>query len=223
VTPRAVVFDMYGTLLRMVSVAARAAEVGLQAPDAFVAAWRRKQIEYSFLCSIAGDYRDFDELTRLALQHTIAQFGVGLSEGERAALMDAWQTLPVYPDVEPALRALRERAIGTAVLTNGTGRSANRVLQRAGVRDLLDDVLSVEAVRVYKPDPRVYSLATERFACSPDQLVFVSSNGWDAWGASSFGLRTAWCNRAGVAAETLSPPPTVRLGGLDELEAFVAG
>ncbi len=108
-----------------------------------------------------------------------------------------------------------------AVLTNGTLASANAALEHAGLRALLDDVLSVEAVRCYKPDPRVYHLALERFACTPREIAFVSSNGWDAAGAASFGFRVAWCNRAGAAPERLSPGPEATLAGLGELEAFV--
>jgi len=219
---RAVVFDLYGTLLAIEGLREPVAAAGVPDPAAFVAAWRRKQLEYAFVTSLAQAYRDFDELTELALDHTCAQLGVALDAPQRASLAGALRQLPAYDDVRPALTVLRARGIPLAVLTNGTPDAAEAVLVSAGLRPLFDDVLSVEAVRAYKPDPRVYALATRRFACAPREVVFVSSNGWDAAGAAAFGFRVAWCNRAGLAAETLSPGPETTLTDLRELDAFVS-
>ena len=219
----AVVFDLYGTLLTIESMRAHVAAAGIEDAGAFVADWRRKQLEYAFLTSLAQAYRDFDELTAVALEHTCAQRNVALDVIVRAELVEAWRAMPAYDDVVPALQALAARGVPLAVLTNGTPVSANAALERAGVRALLTDVLSVESVRAYKPDPRVYALATARFGCAPREIAFVSSNGWDAWGAARFGFRVAWCNRARSAPEALLPAPETTLAGLHELEAFVAG
>jgi 2-haloacid dehalogenase len=218
----AVVFDLYGTILTIESMRVHVAAAGVADADVFVASWRRKQLEYAFLASIAQAYRDFDELTALALAQTCAQHGIALSAAQRAGLVEAWRTMPAYGDVAPALHALAARGVPLAVLTNGTPVSANATLEHAGVRALLAGVLSVESVRAYKPDPRVYSLATQRFDCAPREIVFVSSNAWDAWGASHFGFRVAWCNRAGNPPEPLVPAPETTLTGLHELEQFVA-
>ena len=222
-SPKAVVFDLYGTVLAIEGARDAVAAAGAPDPDGFVWAWRRKQLEYAFVSSLAQRYRDFDELTALALDWACAQFALRLDPAGRHALLHAARMLPAYPDVEPALRALAARGIARAVLTNGTLASANAALEQAGLRGLLDDVLSVEAVRCYKPDPRVYALAAERFACAPGEIVFVSSNGWDAFGAASFGLRVVWCNRLGAAPEHLSPAPAATLAGLDALAGFVTG
>jgi len=219
--PKAIVFDLYGTLLAIDAMRAHVAAAGIGAADAFVADWRRKQLEYAFLTSLGGAYRNFDDVTALALEYTCAQRGERLDVVRRTELVNAWRTMDAYPDVAPALGALAARGIPLAVLTNGTPVSANAALERAGVRALLADVLSVEEVRAYKPDPRVYALATARFACAPVEIVFVSSNGWDAWGAARFGFRVAWCNRASNAPETLVPAPQATLAGLHELPAFV--
>lgn len=221
--PKAVVFDLYGTLLAVEGLRGAVEAAGARDAEAFVWVWRRKQIEYTFVSSVAGRYRDFDEIVALALDWTCAQHALPLDRAGRAALLAAARLMPAYADVAPALRALQARGIPRAVLTNGTLASANAALEHAGVRELLDDVLSVEAVRRYKVDPRVYALATARFACGPGDIVFVSSNGWDALGGASFGLRVAWCNRLGLAAETLTPGPEATLAGLHELEAFVTG
>ena len=218
----AVVFDLYGTLLAIDAMRTHVAEAGVRDPGGFVADWRRKQLEYAFLTSLAQAYRDFDELTAQALAFTCAQRNVALDAAAQRGLVAAWRTMPAYGDVPLVLQALAAREIPLAVLTNGTPASANTALEHAGVRALLTDVLSVDSVRAYKPDPRVYALATARFACAPGEIVFVSSNAWDAWGAAAFGFRVAWCNRGGNPAEALSPAPEITLAGLHELPAFVA-
>ncbi|HEX3464874.1 MAG TPA: haloacid dehalogenase type II [Candidatus Elarobacter sp.] len=217
----AVAFDLYGTILTIESMRTHVAAAGVANADAFVTDWRRKQLEYAFLTSLAQSYRDFDQLTALALDHTCALHGAQLDAAARARLAGAWRTMPAFDDVAPALTALHERGIPLAVLTNGTPPSAKAALEAAGVRGLLTDVLSVESVRAYKPDPRVYALVTARFACAPGEVVFVSSNPWDAWGAARFGFRVAWCNRARAVAEALDPAPELTLTGLHELPASV--
>ena len=219
---RAAVFDLYGTVLRIDAVRDAAAQAGAADPRAFVDAWRRKQLEYTKLCAMAQAYRDFDELTALALEHTCNAFGLALDIVARVRLAQAWRTLPAYPDVPPALRALEARRIPAAVLTNGKAESVRALLRHAGIEGLFVDILSVDAVRTYKPDPRTYALATARFDCAPVQIAFVSSNPWDAWGGANFGFHVAWCNRHGGIVETLAPAPRATLQSLDELDAFVA-
>jgi 2-haloacid dehalogenase len=217
----AVVFDLYGTILTIESMRSHVAAAGVGDAAKFVADWRRKQIEYALLTTVADAYRDFDELTALALEFTCSQRGVTLGADERAELVTAWQTMPAYDDVAPAVRALVDRNLPRALLTNGTPASARSALRAAGILDLFSAVLSVDAVRVFKPDPSVYALATARFDCAPGDIVFVSSNAWDAWGAARFGFRVAWCNRSGGAPEALAPAPAAELRALDELAAFV--
>ena len=218
----AAVFDLYGTILSLEGMEAPIAAAGIADPAGFVREWRRKHIEYAYLTSMAQAFRPFDELSALALAHTCAARSVVLDDATRRQFADLFRIMPAHADVTPALRSLAARNVRTAVLTNGTRASARAALKYAGVHDLFDAVISVEALRAYKPDPRVYALATERFGCAPHDIVFVSSNAWDAWGAAHFGFRVAWCNRAGGPAEMLTPAPEVTLGGLDELDAFVA-
>jgi 2-haloacid dehalogenase len=235
---KAVVFDLYGTILDIDSMRTHVAAAGIENADAFVAYWRRKQLEYAFLTTIAGAYRDFDSLTLASLMHACEQYGHDIDPHQLAHLTGAWGTMPAYSDVAPALQSLATHGFPLAVLTNGTPVSANAALDAAGVRHLLADVLSVEAVQAYKPDPRVYALATERFRCEPAEIAFVSSNGWDAWGALEFGFRVAWCNRAGNAKEwlgstgvtettaqriSITVPTMAVLSGLHELDRFVSG
>ncbi|BDE06580.1 haloacid dehalogenase [Vulcanimicrobium alpinum] len=217
----AVCFDLYGTLLDIGGMASSFAAAGVPDAPAFVGDWRRKQLEYAFLSSLAQAYRDFDDVSALALEFVSEQRGVALDVATRATLLQTVRLMPPHPDAVPALTRLRGRTMPLAVLTNGVPASARDALRHAGLLPLLDDVLCVDAVRAYKPDPRVYALATARFACTPREIVFVSSNAWDAWGASHFGFRVAWCNRSRATPERLTPAPEIALAGLHDLEAFV--
>lgn len=217
--PAAAVFDLFGTLLDISSLRDVAATIA-DDPAAFVATWRDKQIAYSFAGAIMGIHEDFDAVTRHALEYTAAKYGVELDTLRRKRLLDAWCTLPAFDDVGPALRALRERGIKCAVLTNGTPETAASATANAGIDALLDITFSVEAARVFKPDRRVYALVTDHYRVPPGQVLFVTSNGWDATGAAAFGMRVAWCNRAGLPAETFGPSPEWTIGDLHALAAI---
>jgi 2-haloacid dehalogenase len=219
-TPAAVVFDLYGTLLEIGSLRAAAARVS-ETPEAFVEAWRQKQLAYASAAAIMGRYEDFDRLTRYALHYVAATFSARLTRDDLDALIDAWQTVDAYEDVVPALTALRARGTPTAVLTNGTRKSARAALDHAGAFALFDAVLSVEDVATYKPDPAVYRMATRRFGAPPERIVFVTSNGWDATGAREFGMAVVWCNRGRVPHETYGRPPSAIINSLAELSGAI--
>jgi len=215
-TPAAVVFDLYGTLLEIGSLRTAAARVS-DAPDAFVEAWRQKQLAYAAAAAIMGRYEDFDRLTRYALHYVAATFGAYVTRDDLDALIAAWQTVHAYDDVVPALTALRGSGVATAVLTNGTRKSARAALEHAGAFELFDALLSVEDIETYKPDPAVYRMATRRFGAPPEQIVFVTSNGWDATGAREFGMAVVWCNRGSAPHETYGRPPSAIIDTLAEL------
>jgi 2-haloacid dehalogenase len=194
----AAIFDAYGTLLDVHSAMARhAARLG---PDwqALSAAWRVKQLEYTWVRSLAGPVHhcDFAALTREALRFVAAQRGIA-DAALLDDLFDAYRTLAPYPEVPPMLRALKDAGVATAILSNGSPAMLDEAVAAAGIGGSLDAVLSIEAVGVYKPDPRVYALATARFGVPAERLAFMSSNPWDAFGALSNGLRVVWVNRAG--------------------------
>jgi 2-haloacid dehalogenase len=220
VTPAAVVFDLYGTLLDVASLRDAAARVSSE-PDAFVAAWRKKQLDYAWAAAIIGRYEDFDRLTRYALYYTAAAAGARLGRDDLDTLMGAWQTLRAYPDAVATLEAVRERGVPVAVLTQGTRKSARAVLEHAGAFNLVDAVLSVEELETFKPDPAVYRMAARRFEAPPERIAFVTSNGWDATGAREFGLTVVWCNRLGAPAETYGRPPSATIVTLADLQAAI--
>lgn len=215
---QAVVFDLFGTLLDITSLAAIAAPiVGAQDAEAFVARWRDKQISYAFASTLMQRYEDFDSITMHALDYALASFDLAIDRDGREALADGWLQLLPYLDAVSALEALRSRGIRTAVLTNGTPGTAKRALAKSGLDAYLDAVWSVDEVREYKPSPAVYGIATARLRLEPSAIAFVSSNGWDATGAAAFGLHVIWCNRRGLPPETLQPPPAHVVSTLDGL------
>lgn len=218
--PTAVVFDLFGTLLDIASLRTAAARVAPD-PAAFVASWREKQIAYAFASAIMDRYEDFDAITSHALRFATARHGVTLGDDDRRALVTAWERVEAYDDTVAALGALHDRGVACAVLTNGSPATARAAQENAGIAALIDVTLSVDSVRVYKPDRRVYALAVDHYRTTADRLIFVTSNGWDATGAAAFGMRVAWCNRAGAPAETYGPPPATTIAGLSELVALV--
>lgn len=217
--PVAVVFDLFGTLLDIASLRDAAATVASD-PAAFVATWREKQIAYAFASAIMGTHEDFDAMTGHGLRFAAAKHGVTLDAAAQTRLVKAWQEVKAYPDAVPALKALHERGVRCAVLTNGTPATSAAAIANAGIAELLDATLSVESAGVFKPDRRVYALVTGHYAVTADRLIFVTSNGWDATGAAAFGMRVAWCNRIGAPAETFGPPPAWTIGDLHALAAI---
>jgi 2-haloacid dehalogenase len=191
----AVVFDAYGTLLDVhAAVARHAARLGPQAA-AVSAMWRQRQLEYSWILSATGAYEDFAVLTARALDVALAAHRID-DPALRDDLLAAYRRLDPFPDAAPALAALRGAGLATAILSNGAPAMLAEAVDAAGLAPLLDAVLSVDPLRVFKPDRRVYALATGRFGCAPAEIAFVSGNAWDAYAAARFGFRVHWLNRA---------------------------
>jgi 2-haloacid dehalogenase len=215
---RAVVFDAYGTLFDVASAAGSARDVLGERWQPLSDLWRQKQLQYTWLRSLMGRHADFWAVTGDALDFALEALKVG-EPGLRARLMDAYGRLGPYPDAEATLRRLREGRLKTAILSNGAPRMLASAARSANLDGLLDEILSVEEVAVYKPHPSVYRLACDRLGVWPAEIVFVTANGWDAWGAKAGGLRVAWCNRLGQPKERLGEPPDAELASLAELPA----
>jgi 2-haloacid dehalogenase len=205
-TPRVYVFDAYGTLFDVHAAIARHGEAA--GPDAgrFSEIWRQKQLEYSWTLTLAGHYSDFWTLTERALDYAFARVP-SVDRALRPQLLDAYLTLDAFADALVTLTALKARGLSTAILSNGSPRMLGAAVEASGMAGLLDAVLSVDAVRVYKPRPEVYALVTSRFSIKPAEAVFVSSNRWDVMGAATFGFRPLWVNRTGMPDEYAEQPP----------------
>lgn len=199
---RAVVFDAYGTLLDIHAAMARHADrLGVDW-QRISADWRAKQIEYTWVRSLAGpgQHRDFWRLTEEALAWTAARHRL-TDPALLANILLAYRHLDSFPEVPVVLRHLRDHGLPRAILSNGEPGMLRDAVQHAGIDHILDAVLSAESVGVFKPDPRVYRLAGQHFGLAGSQMAFVSSNPWDAFGAHAFGFRVFWLNRTGVPHE----------------------
>lgn len=199
---RAAIFDAYGTLLDVHSATARHAERVGPEWQRFSQDWRAKQLEYTWVRSLAGlkHHRDFAAITEEALRVVAVRYGIHDAMLLRD-LYAAYLALDAYAEVPEMLRALRACGVRCAILSNGEPRMLAEGIAAAGIAELLDAVLSVESVGVFKPDPRVYRLASEHFSLMPNDMGFVSSNAWDAFGAREAGFRVFWVNRAGQPDE----------------------
>ena len=189
-------FDAYGTLFDVFSVTALCEELFPGSGDALAQRWRAKQLQYSLLRSLMGRHRDFWLVTEDALAHAARSLELDLTAARRARLMDAYLTLEAFPDVRPGLEALRDRGLRLAILSNGEPRMLEAAARSAGIDTLLDTIISVEDVKIFKVSPRVYNLGLERLGVGRSALGFVSSNSWDIAGAASAGLTTFWIQRS---------------------------
>jgi 2-haloacid dehalogenase len=219
--PRVIAFDAFGTLFDVdgVSAACEAAFPGHGA--ALGRAWRDKQLRYTWLRSLMGRYADFERVTEDALAAACVDLGLDPEVARRHGLAEEYRRLPPYRDVPGGLRALERAGCRLAILSNGTPAQLAALVDAARLGVALE-LLSVDAVRTYKPDPRVYRLVTDRFGAAPADVLFVSSNAWDVAGAASFGLPSAWLNRAGGPFEVLGPKPPWTLRSLADLPDRIA-
>lgn len=195
------IFDAYGTLFDVAAAARQAASEPefphLRDSWAELAGhWRLKQLQYTWLRAITSAHTDFWDVTQDGLDWAMEAAGLAGDASLRQRLLDLYWELQAYPEVPAMLQALKDAGMNTAILSNGSPAMLDGAVQSAGLDDVLDDVLSVESVGVFKPDARVYDLVGKRFACAKEDVLFVSSNGWDAAGAAGYGFVTAWVNRA---------------------------
>ncbi len=209
--PEAVLFDAYGTLFDVYSVALAAEQLFPGQGQALATVWRDKQIEYTRLCSMSGRYRPFWDLTRAGLRFAALQRDVTLTADAEDRLMNQYRHLSAFPENRVVLQGLRERGVRAGILSNGDPEMLAVAVKSAGLSDLIDPVLSAHSVRRFKTDPAVYTLGTEALGLPARKILFVSSNGWDAVGASWFGYTTLWVNRSGAPLEQLDTEPT-RIG-----------
>ena len=220
---KAVAFDAYGTLFDVFSITALGEELFPGKGDALAQFWRLKQLQYSTLRSLMGGHRNFWQLTEDGLVYAARSLGLDLTPDKRKRLLDAYLTLAAFPDVKPGLRALQER-LRLAILSNGEPRMLEAAARSAGIIDLLDAILSVEEVKIFKPSPRVYQMAPERLQVRPAELSFVSSNAWDVAGAALIGLETFWIQRrAAEPLEELGFPPDHIVHTITDLVPLVRG
>lgn len=217
---RACVFDAYGTLFDFTSAAARCRDLLGDKLERLNTLWRDKQLQYTWLRAIQGRHADFWQVTGDALDFALDALAIG-NPHLRRRLMDIYRTLDAFPEVAATLERLKQAGLKTAILSNGSPAMLDAAVQHASISHLVDAVLSVEEVGVYKPHPKVYQLAVDRLAVEPSAIVFQSSNAWDAYAASAFGMRVVWCNRNAQRPERLPGKPDRVVTTLAELPTII--
>jgi len=208
VTPAAVLFDAYGTLFDVYSVGLLAEQLFPGFGDRLSVMWRDKQIEYTRLASMSQRYRPFWDITRAALRYSSLRLGLVLEPAAEERLMNQYHHLSAFPENRDVLVELKRRGVRTGILSNGDPGMLAVAIRSAGFVDLLDPVLSVHETRKFKTDPVTYALGTSALGLAAHRILFVSSNGWDAIGATWFGYTTLWVNRGGLPLEQLDTSPT---------------
>lgn len=207
-TLRAVLFDAYGTLFDVHSVAVAADALFPGHGQALSLVWREKQIDYARLVSMSGRYRPFWDLTRAGLRYAALKLGLDLTPAAEQTLMDAYRKLGAFAENHAVLAALKQRGIPAGVLSNGDPDMLGAAVRSAGFEPLLQHVISVHGTRRYKTDPLTYALGPAALRLPAEQILFVSSNCWDAIGATWFGYTTLWVNRSGAPLEQLGTEPS---------------
>ena len=221
---KALVFDAYGTLFDVFSITSLCEQLFAGNGMALAAMWRAKQLQYSLLRGMMNRYKDFWQLTQDGLVYAAHSLKLDLTDEKRARLMNAYLTLASFPDVKPGLQQLKAQGLKMAILSNGEPKMLQSAAKSAGIIDLLDVIISVDEVKVFKPSPRVYELAPSHLKIAKSDIGFVSSNNWDVNGAGSAGLTAFWIQRAAAEpSEELDYPAAHVVHAITDLPAVVRG
>jgi 2-haloacid dehalogenase len=213
---KVLVFDAYGTLFDVYSIGALAESIYPGQGQAIASLWRDKQIEYTRLITLADPvaecgsrhYQSFWDLTRASLRYTLELLKLAHTQAAEDALMGQYAQLTAFPEVAGVLQQLRSAGKATAILSNGSVEMLNTAVASAGLAGLLQQVISVDTIRRFKISPQSYQLVLDAFAVQANEVLFVSSNAWDALGATWFGFQTLWVNRQGLPFEAIGPRPS---------------
>lgn len=216
-----IAFDAYGTLFDVYSVGALAEQIFPGHGARLAEIWRVAQIDYTRILTLCGRYRDFRALTEDGLNFACKSLGLHLTEAGRDALMSQYDRLSAFPENLEVLRSLKSEGASLAILSNGTPGMLESAVTAAGMEGLFDHLLSVETVGKFKTAPEAYQMGPDAFGCPAQDIIFVSSNGWDVCGATWFGYRTFWINRTGKVLEELGVVPTGEGKSLSDLLTFV--
>lgn len=218
----AIVFDAYDTLFDLGALADVCAVVAPE-PAAFARLWREKQFEYAVLRTVLDRYSDWGQITSDALDYTTTVFGLAIDPAQRGRLMRAWIELPAYSDVQPALGRLDRSGDRIAVLSNATQDMLGALLARNGLAGVFDAILTSELVQVFKPERHLYAMAADRFQARPNEVLFITTNGFDVAGAKAAGLTVCWIDRHGLPLDPLGFEPDMRVSNLGELADLLLG
>ena len=212
---KAFVFDAYGTLFDVNSAAAKCKEKLGSKWEGFANAWRTTQLEYTWLRSLMKKHRNFWEITEDSLDHTMETFKI--KKEMRNELLNLYIKLSPYPEVKKCLDGLKTKNVKIAILSNGTPDLLQGLVESNNIKNYFDDIFSIEAVGIYKPDSRVYEMPIKKYNCKPENVCFMSSNTWDVSGGGVFGYNSVWVNRLNKVFDKLSYRPKYVINNLEEL------
>lgn len=204
-TIQALVFDVYGTLFDVHSVKEQAEALYPDHGEAISKRWREKQLEYSFLRQLNGQYVPFSQVTQDALRYALLELKLHVTEEQITTLMETYLTLDVYPEVSSVLETMADKRL--VVFSNGSHDMLDPLIEQSGLADRFEHLVSVDDIKQYKPAPASYMHALNTLGLKREEILFMSSNGWDITGAKSFGFKTAWINRNGLPVEELNLDP----------------
>lgn len=204
---KSIIFDLYGTVYDVHSVSEACERTFPGHGNAISTLWRQKQLEYTWLRSLMGRYVSFESATEDALRYTCGYYELALSDEQHRMLSDTYLHLKPFADSVAALTKLKAAGFQTGIISNGSNYSISQVVHNSGMESLFDQLISVEHVGVFKPDPRVYSLAEERIGHTREDILFISSNAWDASAARTFDFPVCWINRRGTPFDELGVHP----------------
>lgn len=204
---KAFVFDAYGTLFDVFSVTKKCEELFPRKGDQISQTWRQKQLEYSYLRQMMGKYRPFSTVTRDALRYAVADVDAELSHDNEEQLLDAYKELSVYEEVPGVLKELKEKGMTLAIFSNGSHDMLDLLVKQSSLAEYIDHIISADDINQYKPTPASYTHALDSLELNRENILFMSSNGWDISGAKNFGFHTAWINRNEKPVEKLALEP----------------
>ncbi|MCA0172454.1 haloacid dehalogenase type II [Bacillus sp. RAR_GA_16] len=204
---KAFVFDAYGTLFDVFSVIEKCEELYPNKGEQISQTWRKKQLEYSYLRQMMGNYRTFSEVTRDALRYAVEEVGAELTQENEESLLHAYQKLAVYEEVPQVLKNLKAKGVTLAIFSNGSHDMLDPLVKHSPLAEYLDYVISADDIKQFKPTPASYTHALTFLELKRENILFMSSNGWDISGAKNFGFHTAWINRNELPVEQLQLPP----------------
>ncbi|WP_404407186.1 haloacid dehalogenase type II [Jeotgalibacillus malaysiensis] len=202
---KAYIFDAYGTLFDVHSVMKELEELFPDHGEAISQTWRKKQVEYFFLRQVMGRYKPFDQVTRDSLVYAVKENGQSIDESQVEHMLEQYRQLKHYDEVEEVLQQLQGKEL--IVLSNGSENMLDPLMDFSGLKSLFTDAISADEIKQYKPSPAAYAYALEKAGVKREEVLFMSSNGWDISGAKSFGFHTAWINRSGLPVEELQLAP----------------
>ncbi len=212
---KAVVFDAYGTLFDVNSAAKKCKDKIGNKWESFANFWRTTQLEYTWLRSLMRRHRDFWNVTEDSLDKSMKVYGI--DKNMKNELLDLYKVLSPYPEVSEVLKNLKNKKFKIAILSNGNPALLNELVTSNDLNNLFDDLFSVEEVKIYKPDPRVYEIPLKKYSIKANQVTFLSANTWDVSGGGNFGYNSIWVNRNNSEFDVLDYQPKIEINNLNQL------